>query len=39
MVMFDAGTETIFRPILIMSAMSLIFFVLGLWRFRKHAIS
>ena len=39
MVMFDAGIETIFRPILIMAAMSLIFFILGLWRFRKHAIS
>lgn len=39
MVMFDAGIETILRPILIMAGMSLLFFVLGLWRFRKHAIS
>lgn len=39
MVMFDAGLDTIIQPILIMGGMSLLFFVLGLWRFRKHAVS
>jgi ABC-2 type transport system permease protein len=38
-VMFDAPIETIGFPILILGTMSLVFFILGLWRFHKHAIS
>lgn len=37
-VMFDAGVETIGTPILILGMMSLVFFILGLWRFHKHAM-
>lgn len=39
LVMFDASIETIGFPILVLGGMSLVFFVLGLWRFQKHAVS
>ncbi|BES64126.1 ABC transporter permease [Gottschalkiaceae bacterium SANA] len=39
LVMFDASIETIGFPILVLAVMSLVFFVLGLWRFQKHAVS
>jgi ABC-2 type transport system permease protein len=39
LVMFDASLETIGFPILVLAVMSLVFFILGLWRFHKHAIS
>ena len=39
LVMFDASIETIGFPILVLAVMSLLFFVLGLWRFQKHAVS
>lgn len=39
LVMFDASIETIGFPILVLAVMSLVYFVLGLWRFQKHALS